>query len=156
MKFMITALLLSSLAHAQVEEAKTMVTCSLTNVSDGPEYIIKADSTLSIYNGAWGSSYTIKNAPIKIVGGALKKTEILSIKGEEPVKTESEEKLVKISEKSGKYEMLLNLSNSVSFEGEVLIGGKLIKGGLDLGGEVMDELSCSILSQEDFAQLGGL
>jgi hypothetical protein len=156
MKLLFAALMLSTLAHAQVEESKTILTCSLTGLSDGPEYILKADSTLSIHNGAWGSSYTIKDAPAKMVGGLLKRTEVLSMKGEEPVKTESEDKLVRISEKSGKYEILLNISNSISFEGEVLVGGKLVKGGMDIGGDILDELSCSILSQEDFSNLSNL
>jgi hypothetical protein len=156
MKFILAALLLTTLAQAQVQPSKTILSCSIMGLMDGPEYTLKADKGFSVSNGGWDSRYSLKDSPSQLTGGILKRTEVLTMKGESPVQTEAEEKLVRIVEKSGKYEMLINLSNSLTFEGEVSVQGKLIKGGMNLGDTEMTDLSCFILSQEDFANLSNL
>ena len=136
-------ILLSNFAIA----SEPKLICQLAETIDGPNFIINEDITMTVTTGGWGNSVRLKDSPVNFKEGKISNQEIISFDGEAAQVTFVDKEVVRLSEISGKYILLLNKKPNNVQDGVTYFSGTMIKGSskqnlTDEKEQGFEEISC--------------
>ncbi|MBL7665722.1 MAG: hypothetical protein JNM93_11365 [Bacteriovoracaceae bacterium] len=110
------------------QEVEARLFCSITGMTHGKNFIISNDLKLTVSTSGWGTTIFLQDSPITTTKGSLTVREILSFEGEESQESYTSKEVIRISEESEQYVLLIDkFIYRDEIEGTYYTG-KLLKG----------------------------
>lgn len=104
--------------------------CYLYGHASGPSFILN-EKGMTVLSGGWRDSILLSQSPINLKSGKITITKTISIQGEEERSEVSSKEIIKVSESSGTYILLIDKIPETTPEG-IFYNGRILKGAFDI------------------------